>query len=315
MAKNYTKQQIQFMNAVGLLLDPETGCYFGRRGEYSMLLRIVSNQYVLSVSVAKDGMAPNPADLQVAAQECRGIQSCNVQGYRVNFFISGGLTQKKVLESLSQASNYLPYFLQQTGYHNVCESTGEVGLTECYTVSGQPLMLSERAFVALAEHAATSAEVADQKEENLVAGAVGALLGSLAGVAAIVIFSQLGFISVASGLIMGVCTLKLYEKFAGKMTIRGAIICLAIMILMVYFGDRLDWSIVLVREADYGLIEGFRSVPYFVKYDYIEKGTYYYNLFMEYLFTALGAVPQIIASLKEKKIAGLSRKMTGLTTQ
>jgi len=35
-------------------------------------------------------------------------------------------------------------------------------------------------------------------------------------------------------------------------------------------------------------------------------------LVMEYLFTALGAVPQIIASLKEKKDAAISRKMAGL---
>ena len=55
MAKGYSKQQIEFMNAAGLLLDTEAGCYFGRRGEYSMLLRIINNQYVVSVSAAKNG--------------------------------------------------------------------------------------------------------------------------------------------------------------------------------------------------------------------------------------------------------------------
>ncbi len=312
MARNYTKQQVEFMNAAGLLLDPDAGCYFGRRGEYSMLLHPTANQYVLSVSVAKNGNAPSPTDFQVAAQECKAIQSCNIQGYRVNFFLNGGVTQKKVLENISQASTYVPYFLQQSGYRNVCESTGEVLLTDCYTVGGTPLMLSERAFAALAEHATTAAHADDEKEENLVAGIVGAFVGALAGAVAIILFSQLGFISALSGVIMGVCTIKLYEKFAGKMTARGAVICAVVMILMVYLGDRFDWAIVVNREAGIGLFEAFRNIPYYLRYDYIGSGDYYGNLFMEYLFTALGAAPQIVSSLKGKKIAGISRKMAGL---
>ena len=124
MAKGYSKQQIEFMNAAGLLLDTDAGCYFGRRGEYSMLLRIINNQYVVSVSAAKNGAAPNPAELQTAVQECQAIQSCNVQGYRANFYLNGGITAKKVLEKITQACNYIPNFLQQSGYRNVCEHLG-----------------------------------------------------------------------------------------------------------------------------------------------------------------------------------------------
>ena len=313
MARNYTKQQVEFMNAAGLLLDPEAGCYFGRRGEYSMLLRIVSNQYVISMSVAKDGNMPDPADLQTAVQECKAIQSCNTQGYRANFYLNGGLTPKKVLESISQATTYLPYFFQQSGYRNVCESTGEALLTECYLVGGTPLMLSERAYAALAQHASAEAHADDDKEENIVAGAVGAFIGALAGAVAIVLFSQLGFISALSGVIMGVCTIRLYEKFAGKITTRGAVVCALIMVIMVYIGDRFDWALVVNREAGIGFFEAFRNIPYYLRYDYIEKGTYYSNLFMEYAFSALGAAPQILNALKSKKIAGTSRKLTGIT--
>ena len=313
MARNYTKQQVEFMNAAGLLLDPEAGCYFGRKGEYSMLLRFVSNQYILSVSVAKDGNMPSPVDLQVAPQECKAIQSCNIQGYRVNFYLNGGMAKKKVLENISQATTYLPYFLQQSGYRNVCESTGEVCFTECYVVGGTPLMLSERAFAALAQHATTTAHAEDEKEENYVSGAVGAFLGSLAGAVAIVVFSQLGVVSALSGVIMGVCTIKLYEKLAGKMSTKGAIICSVMMLLMVYLGDRFDWAILVNREAGISLIESFRDVPYYLQYDYIPKGSYYGNLLLEYFFTALGAAPQIMTLLRGKKIAGVSRMMTGLT--
>ena len=51
--------------------------------------------------------------------------------------------------------------------------------------------------------------------DNIITGAVGAFLGSLIGVACIVIVGQLGYVASVSGLVMGVCALKGYEKQKG----------------------------------------------------------------------------------------------------
>ena len=314
MAK-YSKPQLAIVNATGLELDRETGVYFGKIGGYSALLRLLSNQYLMSFSVARNGMQPSAADMQVAVTGCEALQSCNVQGTRVNFYIKSGMTQKKTVENLGTAAGYLQAFFQQNGFVNCCESTFQICPTECYSISGNPMLLSEAGFQTLSERAMNEKIVREEKPENLVAGIVGALLGSLAGAVALILISRLGYISMVSGLVMGVCTVKLYEKFAGKVSVRGAIICVTIMIQMTYIADRIDWAIILHTEAGYGLFEGYRALPEMLKYEYIEKSSYYTNLALEYLFTALGAAPSIITAMRENKISGTSRKMVGLSSQ
>ena len=139
MAK-YSKPQLAIVNATGLELDRETGVYFGKIGGYSALLRLLSNQYLMSFSVARNGMQPSAADMQVAVTGCEALQSCNVQGTRVNFYIKSGMTQKKTVENLGTAAGYLQAFFQQNGFMWVatplitasdCEGAGEM-----FTVTG-----------------------------------------------------------------------------------------------------------------------------------------------------------------------------------
>ena len=49
-----------------------------------------------------------------------------------------------------------------------------------------------------------------KKRENVLAGIVGAFLGSLIGVACIVIVGQMGYVASICGLVMAVCSLKGY---------------------------------------------------------------------------------------------------------
>ncbi len=316
MANRYTKQQLSIANATGLDLDKETGVYFGKvGGVYSALLRLISNQYLMSFSVARNGMQPSPSDMQIAVSGCDALQSCNVQGSRVNFYIKSAVSGKKTIENLGTAAGYLYQFFSQNSFVNCCESTFRIGPTECYLISGNPMFLSEEGFRMLSERAMGETIVREEKQENFVAGAVGALIGSLAGAAALVLISQLGYISVISGMIMGVCTVALYEKFAGKISAKGAIICAAVMILMVYIADRVDWAVLLHRQADYGLFEGYQALPELLKYDYIEKSRYFGNLALEYLFTALGAGPSLFVKMKENKMSATTRRMIGLSSQ
>ena len=77
----------------------------------------------------------------------------------------------------------------------------------------------------------------------MIGGIVGALVGSLLGVACIVILSQLGYVAALSGVVMAVCTLKGYEIGSGKLSKRGIVISVILMLVMTYVGDRLDWAI------------------------------------------------------------------------
>ncbi len=92
--------------------------------------------------------------------------------------------------------------------------------------------------------------------ENVGKGVLGALLGSLAGVLAIVLIGRLGYVAAISGVIMAFCTLTLYQKFAGGISKKGIIICAIIMVIMTIIGNHV--SIVIdvqsrMNKLGYGL--------------------------------------------------------------
>ena len=84
-----------------------------------------------------------------------------------------------------------------------------------------------------------------EKRENIVAGVVGAFLGSLIGVACVVIIGQLGYVASISGLIMAVCALKGYELLGGSLTKKGALISSLLILVMPVITARSRYGFVL----------------------------------------------------------------------
>lgn len=153
-----------------------------------------------------------------------------------------------------------------------------------------------------------------QKRENVIGGIVGALLGSLLGVASIVLLSQTGYVSVLAGVVMALGVLKGYELLGGKLTKKGVVICVVIMLLMTYVGDRADWALLLYREgggadAGFNVFECYRMIPQAISAGIIEIQTYLLNLVLLYVFLLLGAVPTIRGKVKEKQEEGQMVKL------
>lgn len=137
-----------------------------------------------------------------------------------------------------------------------------------------------------------------KRGDQVLAGTVGAFLGSLVGVLCIVIMGRLGYMASLSGLVMAVCALKGYELLGGGLSKRGAVISSVLILVMTYFADRLDWAFIVADAYDIGITEAFRSIGYLLEAGAIESGSYWANLVMLYLFTLLGAVPTMIAGLR-----------------
>lgn len=140
------------------------------------------------------------------------------------------------------------------------------------------------------------------KKENILAGLVGALIGALIGGGCIILLSQLGYIASVSGLILAVCTLKGYELLGGKLSGKGIIISIILMLITPYMADRIDWAIVIMQEwADYGVTfaEAFGVVPVLIADGAIELSEYVKNLLMIYGFTLLGAFTTVRGVLKK----------------
>ena len=142
------------------------------------------------------------------------------------------------------------------------------------------------------------------KPENTVAGAVGALIGSALGAAAIILVSQLGYVAAISGFVLAICTLKGYELLGGKLSTKGIIISLILMAAVPYLADRLDWAIVVINEVpEVSLGEAFQAIPDLVDQGFIDSEDYTATLVKLYLFVALGGVGTIVSAFKSRKAA------------
>lgn len=138
--------------------------------------------------------------------------------------------------------------------------------------------------------------------ENVISGTVGALIGAVLGAGCIILLSQLGYIASVSGLILSVCTLKGYELLGGKLSGKGILICVALMLLTPYIADRMDWAIFIMQEwADYGVTFGqaFAVVPELLADGSIEMFAYIKNLLMIYGFALLGAFSTLRSTVKK----------------
>lgn len=145
------------------------------------------------------------------------------------------------------------------------------------------------------------------RRENVAAGVVGALLGTLLGVVCTVVISQMGYVASISGLIMAVGALKGYELLGGRLSKKGAVISSVLILLMTYLAQRLSWAVTLMDALNRGLFDCFRAVPDMVDLGVIDGPAYWGNLVLLYLFTLLGAVPTIIGGLRSTEMPDLPR--------
>lgn len=146
----------------------------------------------------------------------------------------------------------------------------------------------------------------EEKKENMLMGIIGALVGSLAGVAVIMLLSKLGFVASVSGAVMSFCTIFMYEKLGHKLSKKGLIICVIVVIAMTYVAHNLTYTLEMYKYlVENGYKPSFTKIffKFYDAYDllYEDYSGYIGNLVMLYLFSALGAFGIIKEKIHELK--------------
>lgn len=295
----------ELARTLGLRLDIDSGALYGSRGVYDVLLyaQNANYPYMLSVTISVQRPAGplSKEDCKNFKRENKPVASLTQKGTCVTMNLKNYPKPTALQDNVSNALNALITFLHAAGFQNCCQSCGTEATSACY-VSGGYMHLCPDCYAKMQHNSAMAASAKENKNENVIAGVVGALLGSLVGVLSIIIFSQLGYIAILSGIIMAICTLKGYELLAGKLTKKGIIISVLVMIIMTYVGDRLDWAIVVMNTFDVPFTLSYQIVPELLYEEVIDMATYVGNLVMQYLFVLLGAVPTVINSLRNNKV-------------
>ncbi len=121
-----------------------------------------------------------------------------------------------------------------------------------------------------------------------VKGLLGAVLGSIPGLALWVILGYFNIFSAYAGLVIAFGIMIGYSKLGGDVTAAGVVLCIAVLLVTIYLGVHLSWS-AQIYEWQPDL-----QMAVFGLYDWLHKrglvGSFFGDLGMGYLFGILGAV-------------------------
>ncbi|MCM1101385.1 MAG: hypothetical protein NC079_05900 [Clostridium sp.] len=298
--------------AVGLRYDTVNNVMYGQKDGYDIVVYAEdkAHPYMLTIHIAARNMQGanlTKEQLHEMAQSAKPLGVCAQDGNNIIVKLPAAMgkniKQEKLQASVAEGLNAVIVFLRSNGFVPCCSICGKGDVEVSAHLAGG-------GFHHLCADCETSmrgriASMKQEKKENVIGGIVGALLGSLVGVLSIVLLSQLGYVAALSGVVMALGVLKGYELLGGRLSKKGIVICVIVMLLMTYVGDRADWAIRLFGEgggADAGLtiFECYRMVSVALELEMIPMAGYIFNLVLLYVFLLLGAVPTIRNKVTEK---------------
>ena len=138
--------------------------------------------------------------------------------------------------------------------------------------------------------------------ENVLLGLLGAVIGAIIGGVSIVLLNRLGYIASISGLVLAVCTLKGYELLGKRLSRKGIILCVLLMLVTPFVADWIDWAIYLMKDyPEYNLtiVDSCIMFGELMAEGYVDMAEYVKNLGMIYLFVVIGAFGTLKNALKK----------------
>ena len=292
---------------LGLNYDRESGIVAGFYNGYhiAFIMQNKLRQIVVSVSNGT-GQMPEKEILKQAHKENKKVLSNpSVQGYRATYAIPNAMTDNGKLERSAAAAAVLTEFLRANSLRDCSELSGRPDESSCYYVSGGLRFLTRDEYDTERNRAQSSFNEQNSKRGNPIAGIVGALIGSFAGLVVMVLIGQLGYVSPWTGLVMGVCVAKGYELLSGKFDTVGLVCSILIMVGMTYLGNQLDWAITIARAYEANVFDAFPVVNEVVKANELLP-VYYRNLALYYFAMLCGALPTIYGLIKNRQLLNVS---------
>lgn len=304
--------------AAGLRYDRTNNVLYGQREGFDLVIYAADGRYpyMLTIHTAAkrfDAMVLTKDEKKEFVKSLKNITAIKQEGNQIIASQRAVNNQEKLKNALTESIGSLIAFLRAKGYAPCCSVCGQTVEVSGFQVGSAYTHLCPDCESRTRGIMMNSSQEVEQKKENIVGGVIGAILGSLVGVLCIILLSQLGYVAALSGAAMAVGVLKGYEWLGGKISKKSVIICVVIMLIMTYVGDRLDWAIMLYREGGsrYGMnvFDWYRAVPSMISAEIIEMSTYVMNLFLIYVFLLLGAVPTLRSKVRERQNYGRMTKI------
>ncbi len=298
----------------GMVFDEKAFTVNGKVNGYNVsVIRHLGNYVAVQYSVRKDGQLPTADVIRKVGSVTKGVVKSQLEGNKVVILLMGG-TDKCCTERTVSALERISMYFHENGYVDVCENCGKVVDSVSFYGQGGDRSHFCSNCIENAEQIMASRRLAESDiPENVALGFLGAIIGSLLGVVAIILLGWAGFVASIGGLLMAVGVLYGYKTLGGKLSVKGIVISVAVMIVMTYVSERAVWSMVICDA----LSENYNNVSMlavFLNFNGIiaeaeMAGAFIKDLLLVYGFTALGAFPTIKKNYIEKR--GTSNNLVG----
>ncbi len=292
----------------GYNYDDQLDVMYGEKNGYKFVVQAVQNQFTLMFSVKEQG-AVDSGMAKTIRQASPAIANAGFKNYKLTCMIKPGFTKKKKAQRIVEAIEQVSALLAQYHFVQCCEATGEENEVGLYMVGNQLSFLTPASFSQRSQELDQSEQILLQTKENVLLGIVGAFLGSLIGVAAIVIIGQLGYVSIFSGIVMGICVIKGYELLARRLSMKGVILSGIIILIMPYIANQLDWAFTAATVYQVSVFDTFPYINDLLAEGIIDSTVYATNLVLVYLTTVIAAIVVMVNSFKAQQNQFTIRKL------
>ena len=298
-----------------LQFDEDSRSIYGTQSGYLLFLQEtdVKNQFRLCVSVSLNG---NPADSEenelvwdeFKSESLPNLSTLSINQYTVSIVVKGAMRKSKTTEKLQTLIRDFVDFLESHHFVQVCGYSGQEGPVSLYQLGESVFMINEESYQFLKSNLQIEMDSYHSQKENVLLGTIGALLGALIGGAVALFIARLGYVAVAAGLVLGICTIKGYEMFARKLSRKGILISVVLMVVTVFLVNQIDLAMEVVAQLGVEFAYAFRVVN-----ELIASGeypdNYFFNLGMLAVFTLVGAGISISSVWSSHKTKGTARKI------
>ncbi|MEY8428374.1 hypothetical protein AALA00_11785 [Lachnospiraceae bacterium 46-15] len=144
----------------------------------------------------------------------------------------------------------------------------------------------------------TYAGQVQERSVNMVTGTVGAFVGVLIGVVLWILVYQMGFIAGIAGFVMMICAFKGFELLGGRVNMAGAVICVVLVLVAVYFAHNIAIAISVMQELETSFSSAYQSLS--TLRDEFEEfnSAYLHDLLLGYVLTLVAIVPSIRGKMR-----------------
>lgn len=226
-------KKLQGFEQIGFKINKEHACAYGVVEGYQFVVNFLpqQRQYTLMATLKTEN------ETGVMTQYLDSLDKGNIINwtiYKDNAVIVNLKNHKELdVYAMQKIMQGIALTATQNGYVQCCRHCGEETTIYPVTVNGNIDLACEKC---LAEFTSQQPPI---KEVNLPLGIVGALIGSVIGVAVWILIYQLGFVAGITGFIMAVCCFKGYEMLGGRIDKKGVWVAIVIAVVMLAVAEML----------------------------------------------------------------------------